>query len=93
MSKITTSDALQIEKKLKATIITNRKAHDRACIFHNGYMIASFGIRRGSGDHGHGHVPSGIRLGPHDTKRLAECTISREEWIKRLNDEGLIPAP
>ena len=56
MGKITKGDATQIAKKLKARIYKSGKAHDLACIEYEGKEIASFGIRRGSGEHlGHGH--------------------------------------
>src|ERR1043165_3100409 len=90
MGKLTGYDALKIARKLKAKIDKSGKAHDIAIIFHNDLEIARFGIRRGSGELGHGHIPGDLHLGPHDTKQLAQCTISQEQWIKILCGKGVI---
>jgi hypothetical protein len=76
---------------LGAVIDTSTKAHDIALIYHNGILIATFGIRRGSRKSlGHGHIPGALHLRPNETLRLANCPLSREEWIQRLIDQGLI---
>jgi len=90
MGKLTANDAWAIATKLKAEIVTKKKAHDLAKIMHNGVQIAQFGIRRGSGELGHGHIPKDIHLGPHETKLLAQCRISREEWLALLKKKGII---
>ena len=91
MACITKQMALDIARKLKANIDTTAKAHDLATVLHEGKVIAWFGIRRGSKrDLPHPYIPAQIHLGPHDTRRLAECHISREEWIAIMREKGLI---
>jgi hypothetical protein len=91
MGKITKDDANKIAKKLKAKIDRSGKAHDLACIEHDGIEIASFGIRRGTGEHlGHNHIAGELHMGPHDTKSMAQCSISREQWIARMQKLNLI---
>jgi len=91
MGKLVTDDARKIGKKLGATIVTNRKAHDLAEIRHNGILVAAFGIRRGSGKSiGHDHICSELQMNRHDCHRLADCTLSREEWIERMIEAGVI---
>ncbi len=80
MPPITKDHAKKIAKKLKAVIDQSPKAHDLACTCHGGRLIATFGIRRGSRKSlGHGHIPEDLQLSPHDTLRLANCPMSREE--------------
>lgn len=87
---LTKDHALDIAKKLKADI-RNKSAHDIAVIFYEGQRIAQFGIRRGSDrNQSHNHIPSSIHLSPRDTLRLAQCTISAEEWIELMKQKGLI---
>ena len=91
MKTITKEHARKIAKKLGAIIDTTPKAHDIVTIFHKGVRIASFGIRRGSKKNaGHGHIPVELSLSRHDTLRLANCTLSKDEWIQMLIDEGHI---
>ncbi len=85
MSLITKEHAYSIAKKLRAQVVTGRKAHDRAFVYHGDVVIAQFGIRRGSKKNaGHGHIPADLGIGPHDTLRLANCPMSREEYIRRI---------
>jgi hypothetical protein len=92
MPPINKQHARSIARKLKATIDTSGKAHDLACVYHEGRLIASFGIRRGSKKSlGHGHIPNDLTLSPHDTLLLANCPMSREEWIRRVVGEEEVP--
>ncbi len=91
MARITKEYAIKIARKLHAIIDTTPKAHDRAYVYHEGRLIATFTIRRASRkDSGHGHLPRDLHLSPHDTFRLANCPLSREEWIQMLMDEDWI---
>jgi len=92
MSRIITKEhADKIAKKLKAKISASGKAHDIAAIYEDGKLIASFGIRRGSEkDKGHDHISSDLHVGPHDAKKLAQCPLSREQWIQILKDKSLV---
>lgn len=90
---ITKQLAEAIAIKLRAVVKRRkRKAHDLAVIYHGDLRVVSFGIRRGSRrDAGHDHVMSDLHLSPHDCRRLAQCPMSREEWIAVMTDRGVIP--
>ncbi|MGD0092239.1 MAG: hypothetical protein ABSE73_20175 [Planctomycetota bacterium] len=90
MRKITGKDAAIIAKKLGAEVRRSGGPHELAIIHHEGRPIATFGIRRGSGELGHGHIPARLHIGPHDTKSLAQCSITREQWIQMLREKGVI---
>jgi len=83
-------DAEKIAKKLKARIHKG-SAHDIAVIEYEGQHILDFGIRRGSRrDQGHGHIPRDIHLNLRDALSLAQCTLSYDQWIRRMKDKGVI---
>lgn len=87
----TREDAESCAEKLHA-VIEEGRAHTVAIVYYNGVRITQFGIRRGSRrDQGHGHLPSGVHLSPHHTRRLADCPMSYEEWIQTMKKKGLIP--
>jgi len=90
MPFITKEDALKIAHKLKADINTRKnKAHDIAEVRYEGILITSFGIRRGSKKNlGHDFITNDIFIGPHKTKLLAQCPLSREEWIGIITQKG-----
>lgn len=92
MARIITKElALKIAKKLKADITRGVGAHDLAEVWHDGILVASFGIRRGSEkDQGHDHVPEEIFVNAHFSKQLGQCPKSREQWIEALTKKGLI---
>jgi hypothetical protein len=84
--------ARKIAKKLGATVDRSGKAHDLACVYYRGTLVATFGIRRGSRKSlAHGHIPNDLHLRPHDILRLANCPMSQEEWIQHMKDIDLIP--
>ena len=86
----TKTHAENIAKKLNATIRPKAK-HDLAIIEYNNKRIVQFGIRRGSRvDLGHDHLPGAVHLSPHDALELARCPLTREDWIQRMKDKGLI---
>ena len=91
MAVITKELAERIVRKLKARIITGKKAHDIAQVYNDGKLVAWFGIRRSSNkDKGHDHIPEQIFLRPREAKLLGECPLSREEWLKILAGKGLL---
>ncbi len=91
MAIITKQLALEIAKKLKAEIVKQTKGHDIAVVYHEGKLIANFGIRRGSSrDLGHDHVPPQIFLGPKDARLLGQCPLSREDWLKIVKEKGRV---
>ena len=93
MARIITKElAEKIAAKLGATIISG-SAHDLACIYHEGVLIAQFGIRRGSEkDKGHDHVPEAIHLGPGKAKRLGQCPMTKKQWLDVMRQKGQLPA-
>lgn len=91
MRIITKELALKIAKKLEATLEKTRGPHDIWVVRHNGKMVASFGIRRGSNKQsGHDYIPGEIYVGPHEALLLAQCPMSRQQWVDRLTEKGLI---
>ena len=80
-----------IAKKLKCSF-REGKAHTEAEVFEGNILVASFGIRRGSGEQGHGHVPSDLNLKRNECARLYECTLDRAGYIKLMIEKGELPA-
>lgn len=86
-------DAQKIRKKLKAKQDKKIKGrpHEMWEVFHNGLVIAQFGIRHGSNnDAGHGHLPAQLHVSPSYCKELAVCTKSRDEYITEMQNQGVI---
>ncbi len=90
MAILNQESAFTIARKLEAEIITRRKAHDLALIYHEGVVVAKFGIRRGRKDLGHDHIMGDIFLSPRGARRLASCEMSRDEWIELLIEKGYL---
>ncbi|MCX7048435.1 MAG: hypothetical protein NTX50_23485 [Candidatus Sumerlaeota bacterium] len=92
MAQITKQLAIKIAEKLEAKIISkHKKAHDLALIFHNGKMIAHFGIRRGSNkEMGHDHIPEQIFVGMREAKLLGQCPLQRNDWLEIIKKKGKI---
>jgi hypothetical protein len=95
MRIITKEHALKIVKKLEAQIsLRANKPHDIAMVFHNGQCVAMFGIRRGSEkDLGHDHISRDLHLGPHKARLLAQCPLTRDQWIQIMTEKGLVAKP
>jgi len=91
MASLDKSHAKRIAKKLKAVIDKRGKAHDLALIYHDEQLVAWFGIRRGSRKSlGHGHTPADLHVSLKEALDLARCPMSREDWVHRMTDLGLI---
>ena len=93
MSILNKDSAKKIAKKLGAEIDKSASAHDIAVIYEGGVEIASFGIRRGRRDLGHDHIPSDIHVRPRQARDLAQCPMSRDEWVQLMMELGLIEKP
>jgi hypothetical protein len=90
---ITKELAKKIAEKLQTKMVKTGGVHDIALIYHNGVLIADFGIRRASEkDKGHDHVPKAIFVGPGFAKLLGQCPKSREDWIAVMRAKGKLPA-
>lgn len=89
---ITKEDAEQIAKKLHAVLSPKKnRPHDLYHVYHKGQLITSFGICRSpKKDKGHGHIPKGLFLTPHQTKSMAECAIEEDDWIVMMVKKGVI---
>ncbi len=89
---LTKEHAKKIAAKLGAEIDTKGKAHDIASILHAGKVIAWFGIRRGSKKNsGHDHIPRDLFFSPNKCLGLANCPVSRDEWLERMKELGKLP--
>ena len=91
MAAITKELALKIAKKLKAEVVETKRSHDIAQVFHNGKMVAHFGIRRASKkDSGHDYIPESIFVRTREAKLLGQCPMSRDEWITIITKKGKV---
>lgn len=85
------SHAEAIARKLGASYKEGRE-HTIAVLHVNGLYIAQFGIRRGSKkDQGHDYIAKQIYYPTAKCLKLAQCTLNRPDWIKALQERGLIP--
>ena len=92
MPLLTKEHARRIARKLGAEIRTGRKAHDLAVVYESGIRLSQFGIRRGSRkDLGHDHLTNSLHLSARQCLDLAQCPMTREEWIANLREKGLLP--
>ena len=90
MAELSLAEARKVAKKLKAEIAPGRK-HDRASVFHKGRLVLWFGISRASNrDKGSGHIPRAIHVKTREAKLLAQCPMSRDEWVERMRQKGII---
>jgi hypothetical protein len=92
MGKVTKQHAEAIAKKLRAVRHEKlNRPHDLCLVYHEGRLVARFGIRRGSKKNaGHDHIPGDIHLGPHAAVRLAECNMTRDAWLRVLHEKRII---
>ena len=89
---ITKELAERIAAKLQAVANPKKnRPHDLYCVYHEGRLIAHFGIRHSSRkDQGHDHVPGQLRVSPNQARLLGQCPMSREEWIEEMRRKGII---
>lgn len=91
MARVITKElAEKIAVKLGA-VYCDTGAHKMAFIYHEGKLVASFGIRRGSNkEQGHDHVPGEVNLSTGKAKRLGQCPMSKEQWIEEMRAKRLL---
>ena len=90
-TQITKELAKKIAKKLKAEKAATGRAHDLMVVKHNGVVVTSFNIRHGSRKNlGHDHIPDDLKVGPHFTKELGQCSKDRKDWIEKLKQRHII---
>jgi hypothetical protein len=87
-TQITKELALKIVKKLDAVNVSDPgDEHDTYFVYHNGRMVASFGIRRSSQKNkGHDHIPKELQVGPNFAKQLAQCTKSKADYLRQIGE-------
>lgn len=88
--KLTASDGWAIQKKLGAEVQEGRRPHSLVRFWHDGKIVMQFGISRGSGEHGHGHIPKCMKISQKECKEFRICNISVEGYLKILKDKGLV---
>ena len=86
MACITSEQAHKIIRKLKAKkSATQTRKHIIYDVFHNNQRVVWFGVshtpKKGFP---HDHLPAQLGINQHKVRRLAECSISRDEYITEL---------
>lgn len=90
--QVTKQLAIVILDKLHATLVKSGKAHDEYRVEHGGRVIAMTSLRRGSEkDLGHDHMPRDLHISPNQAKKLGQCPWKHEDFIRCLQDKGIIP--
>jgi hypothetical protein len=90
---VTKQHALHIASKLKAKLVVGKKQrpHDLYAVYENDVLVANFNIRRGSNkEAGHDHISGQLFLGPKVARDLAQCPMSRDDWITEIRRMGKI---
>jgi hypothetical protein len=87
-SQITRELALKIAQKLEAVAITTRSdEHDEYGVYHEGALVASFGIRRSSRKSiGHDYIPNELGVGPNFAKQLGWCPKQRVDYLREIGE-------
>lgn len=85
--QITREHAQKIARKLKAKKRKNSKNHDYYDVYDGDTIATYFTIRRGSEkDQGHDHIPKQLRINTHQTKCLAQCTYTRDDYLGDIRE-------
>ena len=84
--KFTQEHARKIVKKLKGKIEPHKR-HDQAVIRHDGHIVAQYGIRRASKEVPHDYLPEQLGISPHQTSRLASCTLDKDQYFNLLRKQ------
>lgn len=90
MKKLVQEDAWAIQKKLKAEVDHSSKHHIQVKFWYNGILVIQFGIRRGSGELGHGHLPKDMQISQKECRTFRQCGMSVEKYIEILKGKGFI---
>jgi len=84
------SDAWAIQKKLDAEVDNSARRHILVKFWHNGVLAIQFGIRRGSGELGHGHIPKEMKISQKECREFIKCNISVGQYVQILQSKGHI---
>jgi len=88
-SPLTKELAESATRKLKAVVQSGR-LHDIAKIYHEGRLVAQYGIRRGSDRNMlHNYIASQLHVSQREAYLLGKCPMSREEWLDIMRSKGL----
>ena len=90
MKKFVQSDAWAIQEKLKAEVEVGSRIHTKVKFWHNGKLVIQFGIRRGSKELGHGHLPKDMKISQMECREFRQCSISVPQYIEILKSKGHI---
>lgn len=88
---LTAGDAETIARKLNADIKKKSRHHKIAIIRIRGKEVGRFGIRRGSGDLGHGYIPRQIHVSNAEAQQIADCYLYLEDFERILRENGFYP--
>ena len=93
MARIITKEiAEKLVKKLKAKKRGKAGAHIYYDVWDNEEIVVWFSLRHGSEkDKGHDHIPPQLGVNAHKTKCLAQCTYSRNDYLKEIRGEPESP--
>ena len=91
-AKITIEHATKIIKKLKARKAQRQSTHHKHYdVIENKKVVLTFGVshtpHKGKPQ---SHLPDDLYLNTYQTKKLAECQISRTEYLRILEDDNVI---
>jgi len=90
LKQLVQSDAWAIQEKLKAEIDNSARRHILIKFWHNGVLAIQFGIRRGSGELGHGYIPKEMKISQKECREFRKCNISVEAYVEILKSKGHI---
>jgi hypothetical protein len=90
LKQLVQSDAWAIQKKLEAEVDESGSKHVLVKFRHNGVLIIQFGIRRGSGELGHGYIPKQMKISQKECREFRKCNISVPAYLEILKSKGVI---
>ncbi len=90
MRFLTQSDAWAIQEKLRAEVEPGARKHDLVKFRHDGRIIFSFGIRRGSKELPHTYIPLQMKLSQKQCREFRECSLTLEAYLQILKSKNLI---
>ena len=89
-SPLTKELAESAARKLEAEIEPGRR-RDLAKVYHEGKLVAQFGIRRGSDRNMlHNYIAPQLHVSQREAYLLGKCPLSREEWLDIMRSKGLL---
>ena len=88
---LTQKDGIKIAKKLNASI-SERKRHRRVSVTIDDTVIGEYGLSRGGREKSHSYIPRQIGVTARQAKKLAACSLSKDDYVEILQEEGLLPS-